>query len=528
MFDFSGDGRRAIVATGEAAVFDLETGAAVVTSACRIWPRPAFSHEGRFLVVPNTNRIQVRDLDLPTDSPPVAEILLPLSVTAPAVACDASGRWAIAGTVEGDLYVVDMAQRCLAGSPIRHSASPIDQLAINPQVDAVGAADVEGTLRVWSVPGGLPLTPPLRHEEPIGSLAWRDDGRQLAAATVSGDITVWDLSRVLEPPCLRSSIRSLAVSADGRRLLTWGKLGEVSIWDLTTRPPRQTASLSGSPILAASWSPDGDQVALVARRSVGQHLECRLWRPPDPQATSLHLQGLAYLNVLAGVVGFMDGRDKLALGGPSGPVVFDLDQGSESLRFDVTGSQRHERLYYAISDRWLAGCRHLMSSTRENPLQVWTPAGQEVFRTLLPSGQNVQGLAFSPDGDLLAAIGDFGLRLWRCGDWRSIKTGSSKAELGIGHMCFDAGSAYLAFVDSNSMCRVARVQDEFACGRPFQLPRNVSSLCFSPDGQRLAVVTVRHGVVVWDWSRGEPLTPAYRQDCILNLPRSRPMVRPWP
>lgn len=513
--DFSSDGRRAMVGASSAMVLDLETGASLVTSDARVWPRPAFTQDGRFLIAPALNRIQVRDLDLPTDSPPVAEVVLPLGTIVPAVVSDLGGRWTIAGTATGDLYVVDMVQHCLAGAPIRHSNAPVELLEINPRADLVCAADAEGTLRVWRFPSGLPLTAPLRHEEPLSSLAWRGDGRQLAAATVSGDITVWDLSRVFEPPGPGNSAQRLAVSPNGQKLLTWGKLGDVSIWDFTSRPPRQAASLSIPGVQLAGWSPDGTQVALVSTSGVQRFCEFHLWHPPESAAKRLELSKRYRPSFLDADVGFMDGCRKLAFGGLSGPVVFDLDRGSESFRFDVTGPMVSE-MYHAVSDRWLAGCPRFMPSSRENPLQVWTPSGQMVFQTLLPSGQNMHGLAFSPDGTLLAAIGDFGLRLWRCGDWRSIPTGSHEFELGIDQMCFDSGSTYLALVNSNSMCRVARVRDGFACGPPFQLPRGVRSLSFSPDGKRLAVVAVQRGAAVWDWSRGEPLTPVYQQDCSLG------------
>ena len=513
---FSNDGRRVILATDVATVFDLESQTALITAASRVWPRPVFSHCGRFLVVPQGNQIQVRDLDLPPDSPPIAEIALPLGTMATVVACDTSDRWVIAGTLEGDLYVVDLAERCLAAAPLRHSNAQLELLAINPRADVVAAADVHGTIRVWSFPFGAPLTAPLAHEQPVSSLAWRDDGCQLAAVTVSGDLTIWDLSRAIQPPRLSNSAHGMAVSPNGRELLTWERPGHVSVWDFTSRPPRETASLSVPGVQIADWSPEGLQVGLVSGSSGQGFCEFRLWRLHDSELTLLDLKKSYLPNLLEPVVGFMDDGNRLAFGGISGPVVFHVADGSVSFRFGAEDSLVSDQMFCTISNRWLACCRRRIPSCHGNGLQVWTSDGRLAFQAPLPSEETVRRLAFSPDESLLAVIGDFGLRLWSCGDWPSIPTESLLVESTLEHMSFDAGSQYLALVDSNSMCRVARVSDSLNCGPLFQLPRNVRSLSFSPDGKRLAVVTVLDGVAVWDWARGEPLTPAYRQDCRLR------------
>lgn len=507
----SRDGRRVSLAGSEARVFDVETGAPRITAAQRVWPRPAFSPCGRFLIAPKFHCLEVRDLDLPTDSPPVSDIALPLGTVILVVAGDATGRWVLAGTNEGQLHVVDLEQRCLAGSPIQHSDAPIEQLAINPRANAVAAVDAEGTIRVWAFPSGLPLTAPLRHEEAVSSVAWRDDGRHLAAALVSGDIAVWDLARAVEPSRPGGSANRMLLSPDGRRLLAWGARTGVSLWDLTSRPPREIAKLPVPRAAAASWSPDGHQVAL-ALQGERRNLALHLWQPPHAETTVLNLNSPQTLNFHDQVVGFIDGRRKLAFGGDSGPVVFEIAQSSASARFALSASRASDPMQFAIANRWIACGPRRNSPTYEPLLKVWTGSGELAFQTPLPSGAPLGNLAFSPDATLLAAIGDFGLRVWRSGDWQVLPVVSPICESKVGHICFDAASSLVAVVDSNSMCAVAQIREELIFGQPFYVPGTVRSLSFSPDGKRLAFVTLRRGVTVWDWYRAEPLTPAYRQN----------------
>lgn len=517
----SRDGRHVSLAGSEARVFDVETGAARITAAQRVCPRPLFSPCGRFLIAPSSHRLEVRDLDLPTDSPPVAEISLPLGTIILAVAGDATGRWVIAGTNEGQVHVVDLEQRCLVGSPILHSDALIEQLEINPRADAVAVVDAEGTIRVWAFPSGLPLTAPLRHEEVVSSLAWRDDGRHLAAALVSGDITVWDLGRAVEPARPGATANRMLLSPDGRSLLAWAGRTGVSLWDLTSGRPRETAQLPVPGVVAASWSPDGHQVALVLQ-DTQRNLAFHLWQPPHTQTTVLNLNSPQTLNFHDQVVGFTDAGRKLAFGGNSGPVVFDIAQSSASARFALSASRASDPMQFAVANRWIACGRRRNSPPQEPPLQVWTATGALAFQTPLPSGAPLRDLAFSPDDSLLAAIGDFGLRVWRSDDWQALPIVLPIRESRIDHLCFDAASSLMAVVDSNSMCWVAQVREGLIFGPPFYVPGTVRSLSFSPDGKRLAFVTIRRGVTVWDWYRGEPLTPAYGQEGSLSQVRFAP------
>ena len=262
---FSRDSRRAMLKIVEATVVDMETGTVLVPPALRISPIAVLDPRGRFLFASHGSCIQVRDVEAPADAPPAAEILLPTGTTVTCMAGDDGGRWTVAGTVAGDLYVVDMAQPSLAHTPIRHNDAPIEQLEVSPQGDAVAVADAEGLVRVWSLPAGCPLTPPLRCDRQVSSLAWRDDGRRLAAATVSGDVTQWELTRLPDTPDPNVSNPYMLPAPDGSQLLSWGGQADPVVWDLTSHPPRVTASLRLRRMLAASWCPDGTRIAIVSQ-----------------------------------------------------------------------------------------------------------------------------------------------------------------------------------------------------------------------------------------------------------------------
>jgi WD40 repeat protein len=199
--------------------------------------------------------------------------------------------------------------------------------------------------------------------------------------------------------------------------LAWGGRTGISLWDLTSRPPRETAKLPVQGVAAASWSPDGQQVAPVLQGEQRKQT-FHVWQPPHAQTTVLNLNSPHNLNFHDQVVGFMDGGRKLAFGGNSGPVVFEIAESSANAQFALSASRASDLMQFAIANRWIACGRRRNSPTHEPPLQAWTATGELAFQTPLPSGAPLRDLAFSPDDSLLAAIGDFGLRVWRSDDWQ--------------------------------------------------------------------------------------------------------------
>ncbi len=209
------------------------------------------------------------------------------------------------------------------------------------------------------------------------------------------------------------------------------------------------------------------------------------------------------------VLGFMDDGHKLAMRSGSGPVVIDLDCRTEILQFEPWGPNVWVSMSCAVSNQWLAACERIKAPSDENLLRVWEPGGELVWQSPLPAGRRVQSLTISPNGSLLVAAGEFGVRLWRCCDGHPMPLQGLGNVPSVTHVCFDPTSTRLALIDGNSLCRVAQVGNSCACGPPFPIRGNGRQSRFSPDGKRLVVVTNWHGLSVWDWLRGEPLTPAY-------------------
>ncbi len=115
-----------------------------------------------------------------------------------------------------------------------------------------------------------------RREGPIQAVVTRQDGRYVAAADASGEVTIWDVAGERAAAPLDEAVRAqvLAWSRDERWLAAGTATGEVFIWDV--RDPAQAImqprpGAHHKPVNRLAFSPEGGMLASVDAR------ELRLW-----------------------------------------------------------------------------------------------------------------------------------------------------------------------------------------------------------------------------------------------------------
>ena len=164
-------------------------------------------------------------------------------------------RWRIVtGSVDQTIRIWDLegAEQGLIASPLilDEHRSPIVQMLINPDNQWLATASNDGQVWLWHLGTNDPeqtrfeLVPPHTGERTV--LAFSPNGRWLATGSSgNGEVRLWDMTRdnptgrFVRLVGLPSGITHLSFEANGRWLAGGGRGGEVGVWDMNTlnQPP---------------------------------------------------------------------------------------------------------------------------------------------------------------------------------------------------------------------------------------------------------------------------------------------------
>ncbi|KAL6751014.1 WD40 repeat-like protein [Haematococcus lacustris] len=174
------------------------------------------------------------------------------------VAVDAGGEVVAAGTADSfQIYVWSLRTGRLLDVLAGHEG-PVCCLAFSATSQLLASGSWDKTVRTWDVFSGGGTVEALQHSHDVLALAFRPDGKQLAVATLNGDITLWDPNEAAVQHTIEgrrdikggrlssdrraagnlasgASFTSLTYSADGAFLTAGGSSRYVVIYDVAER-----------------------------------------------------------------------------------------------------------------------------------------------------------------------------------------------------------------------------------------------------------------------------------------------------
>jgi WD40 repeat protein len=453
---------------------------------------------------------------------------------------------------------------CTQGSRTINAVDPVEALAFSPDGARFASGGWGGIIRVWDAASGRKLLEIASGGNCVFALAFSPDGRHLAAGTnarpdyikiwnagtgelekrlpghrdavlslvysaggkelLSGSYDntarIWDVDTCAELRLLRGHewwVCAAAFSPDETRIVTACQDGSVMIWeDAGRKTDRRFRSLApsltflghGGPVYAASFSPDGVQVA-----SAGYDGRVLLWRPvPDSKGVAVKS---AFDTALEGHTGpidalqFSSDGELLATAGHDNTVRL-WDVKNRKLEETLRG---HAGRVRAVALAPVAPSQvrkdsppvksRLISGGHDGHVKIWDIQG---YREELVLGadivrahqDSVLGVSFSPDGhSILSASRDRTARLW------DRTSGKLLGEFQQGHhylaataVFFPDGARFLtAAVDGS-----ARIWD-ISTGMQVQTLDGTglsAAAAIAPDGKRVATGSESRTAKIWD------------------------------
>jgi CHAT domain/WD domain, G-beta repeat len=128
----------------------------------------------------------------------------------------------------------------------------------------------------------------------------------------------------------------------------------------------------------------------------------------------------------------------------------------------------------------------LLATAGDTTSRLWQVPGGSPVRTQAGHNNLIHGVAFSPDGTLLATCGADGARLWNADDGASVHALTGRHDGMVLGMAFSPDGTLLATTSSDKTIRLW----DAASGAPVRTlaghTATVSAVAFSPDGTQLA------------------------------------------
>lgn len=333
------------------------------------------------------------------------------------------------------------------------------------------------------------------HAMRVDGLAFSPDGQLVATGSADNSVKLWDVNSYRELRTLAGHVRgvkAVAFSPDGRWLASGSIDGTIKVWDVSGGQELRSMSGNGS-ITTLTFSRDGRMLATGnMERSV---------RIFDPMTG----------DVLRNFTGHSDKITCLAFS-PDNKLIASGSDDKTIMLWDVTGG-RDVRTFKGHGDKisaiiFSSDNKMLASASLDGKIKLWQPSTGREQRSIDGPGK-VLALAFTADMTaVVAAMANNTISRWSLLTGREGPRAASKGEgdvLEAISICFSPDGRRLASSTGDKTVQIRDVESGQKLGTLATHSYGVYATAFSPNGKWFASGGKENTVKLWELATGREL-----------------------
>ncbi len=375
----------------------------------------------------------------------------------------------------------------------------VRRVAFSPNGKLIATACRDYTARTWDTATGARRAFLDPRSDGLNSVAFSPDGSLIAIASRDGTISIWNADTGTSKRTLKGHadwVRDVAFSADGTLIASAARDGTVCLWDTATWTRRDRIEVTDrSPMKAVAFSPVDSLIATAS----GDHGP-RIWYTAKRSGGAS--RPLTGHQKQTNAVAFSPDGSLIATGSDDGSArTWDAASGAQLRR--LTGHNGGVTAVAFSPDGSL-----IATASRDTTVRLWDSATGSNRGTIPDHTQQVNAVAFSPNGSFIAtASDDTSAHIWSLDGHRPIGTlfrWTPRLYRTIRHnlnavrgVAFSPDGSLIATASSDRNVGIY----ETVLGTEFRKltghDDGVTAVAFSPDGSLIATASDDHTARIW-------------------------------
>ena len=277
---------------------------------------------------------------------------------------------------------------------LKGDTEDIHRIAFSTDGQMLAGASNED-IHLWNLNTGEQKATLEGHTKWVGSIVFSPDGATLASESSDRTLRLWDVATATHKATLSkfARIRYLLFSPDGNTLISGDTYDNIQVWDVNTGKKKK--DFDALSLRSIAISPDGNTLA------TGGFQVLYLW----DLATGTHLTKLGG-GLAGGYVAFSPDGRTLVSGGGGDLHLWDVE--SRTRKMSIDGHTR------GVSGMALSPNGNMLATSGGDNIHLWDPITGEYRKLIYGRGWLTShwDLVFSPDGNTLASLAFWAIHLW--------------------------------------------------------------------------------------------------------------------